>query len=847
MPRPPRAPSPLRRPLAALTLLLGLAFAVTIASTPLPAATRRALIVVGLATNETQSARLHETAASIQNSLHLRGFPPANVTVLSSAPAPAVSSGLRSPPSALSASALLAALAPAPAATPDDETWLVLLGTSAPDRSGQPAFQIPGPRLTATALATALAALPGRKTVVVATSASGGFLPLLLAIPDTEAVAATAETGQIQEPRFPAFWAEALAARPDAPFAALAATASERVTAYYEENSLAQSETARLLDRATGSILEPPFSASSPVGRPLADAPPAPAPSLDIAALQIPRATTSDEIERRPADATTLALLAEARAAAADLPHAALLLRTEAELLVAADFSSRETWRTRAYLRTGEALDDLGSLRLPFSPPFVTSALVSARVIRPDGAQLLLNPAARSARLAADSSTPAGPRPAAPPPSPPSGHIEFPELTADCIVEAEWTIDRRTDGTLPEFYEEWHFARPYPQKSLRVTLTLPADTSRWHHFAPHLPVGRPLADAPPPPAATSRTTIWDLSDLPAHEPLPHAPPARTILPWLGVSSVPTWDAFAAWYRRLAAGSDTTGPALESLAAEIAAAHPDRASRLRAAYERVAALRYVAIELGVGAFRPRTPEQVWLQRHGDCKDKANLLVALLARLDIPAQFALVNRFDATFPAFPGWQFNHALTRVPAAPAEGQPHDLWLDTTDRLVPFGIVAPGDLGRQALAFTPGFATAAFHEITAAQEPPATWTETFSEPSPGLHHIQISATGSAELALRRLLLDLSPAQRRATLADWLGSPVTTLHAPDAFDLSRPFTLSLTTSVAPAPHLRPLVPGLATYLLPSDHPRLWDEGRTWTHTRITPSGPQTQLIPAHLP
>src|SRR5690606_26586289 len=247
--------------------------------------------------------------------------------------------------------------------------------------------------------------------------------------------------------------------------------------------------------------------------------------------------------------------------------------------------------------------------------------------------------------------------------------------------------------------------------------THPAE-ERWRTFAPNLPPPETTTDD------TTRTETWTLADIAAREPLPGDLPARTFTPWIGVSSLPDWDAFAAWYQRLAAGSDTIDSKVEALADEIAAAHPDRTGRIRAAYERVAALRYVAIELGVGAFRPRTPAQVWRQRYGDCKDKANLLVAILRRLDIPAEFALVNRFGVTFTEFPGWQFNHALARVPAAPEAGQPHDLWLDSTDRLVPFGIIAPGNLGRQALVFSAGFESAVFHKITGEQEPESRWVE---------------------------------------------------------------------------------------------------------------------------
>ncbi len=833
------------------------AFAASLIAPASLAAANRALILVGLTTNDTQADRLLEAAESIQDSLLKRGFDPSSVLLYT----PEAGRPLRR-------DRVLAALAPSTTASAADETWIVLLGTSAPDRSGQPAFQITGPRLTAADLTTAVSALPGKKFVVVATSASGGFLPPLLALPNVEAVAATRDTGQISEPRFAPFWAEALAAQPSAPFATLAAETAKRVATYYQENSFAQSETARLIDRTgpAARIVEAPFadlaaSASIPAGRPPADAPPpsvsgpASAPPLDIAALQIPKASGQTEVERRPADDESRALLAAARAATAGSPYAALILRTELELRVAGDFSHREAWRTRAYLRTGEALDDLGRLHLGGSSAFASPRLITARVIRPDASQLLLNPGARSARVASEVEADRARDTKAPRPlSASSSVIDLPEVTADCIVEAEWTIDYRADGELPEFYREWHFAQPYPQKSLRVSVTLP-DAPRWRAFAPTLSSPQLPAPSSLSPAASARTQVWELANLPAFEPLPGDPPARSTVPWLGVSSVESWDIFAAWYRRLAAGSETTGPEIDALAAEISAAHPDRAGRLRAAYERVAALHYVAIELGVGAFRPRTPEQVWRQRYGDCKDKANLLVALLAKLGVPAEFALVNRFDSTFADFPGWQFNHALARVPAAPASGQPHDLWLDATDRLVPFGIVAPGDLGRKALVFSRDFATAAFHEITATQEPPAEWRETFSyDATASAWRIQIAATGAAETALRNLFLDQSPAQRREharALLGWPEATVTELIASDPYDISRPAALSLTIS-APADILTrrpppPLAPGLAAYLAPGTRHRLWDEGRAWRYVRSGPGLEDIRTIPARLP
>ena len=126
----------------------------------------------------------------------------------------------------------------------------------------------------------------------------------------------------------------------------------------------------------------------------------------------------------------------------------------------------------------------------------------------------------------------------------------------------------------------------------------------------------------------------------------------------------------------------------------------RLEKIRKAYEFVSALRYVAIEFGVNGIRPRTPAVVLQNRYGDCKDKANLLIALLANMGIDGQFVLLNRFSSTDVDFPSWQFNHAIAYVPKAPDAGQPDDLWLDTTDSTAPFPTLSPGDIGRNALVF---------------------------------------------------------------------------------------------------------------------------------------------------
>ena len=136
-----------------------------------------------------------------------------------------------------------------------------------------------------------------------------------------------------------------------------------------------------------------------------------------------------------------------------------------------------------------------------------------------------------------------------------------------------------------------------------------------------------------------RVYRWQLGPLAAAESLPGDPPASQWVATVAVSSLPSWDEFAVWFRRIAQGSDLIDDTVRKTATELGNGAKDRTDRIRRSFEFVSALRYVAIECGVHGFRPRTPAQVLSNRYGDCKDKANLLVALLRCQNIPSEFRL----------------------------------------------------------------------------------------------------------------------------------------------------------------------------------------------------------------
>jgi len=108
---------------------------------------------------------------------------------------------------------------------------------------------------------------------------------------------------------------------------------------------------------------------------------------------------------------------------------------------------------------------------------------------------------------------------------------------------------------------------------------------------------------------------------------------------------------------------------------------------------VTGLQYVAVPLGVNSYRPHAAASVLANQFGDCKDKANLFNALLHVLSIDARLVLVPRFRQASQDIPGFAFNHAISRVTL---DGRP--MWVDTTDGVCRFGMLPPGDPGRNVL-----------------------------------------------------------------------------------------------------------------------------------------------------
>jgi hypothetical protein len=130
----------------------------------------------------------------------------------------------------------------------------------------------------------------------------------------------------------------------------------------------------------------------------------------------------------------------------------------------------------------------------------------------------------------------------------------------------------------------------------------------------------------------------------------------------------SWEAVGRWYDGILVQVPRGAGPVAAKARELVAGVADKRRRIAALADFARRqVRYVAVEVGIGGYRPHTPQQVMEQLWGDCKDKALLLVDLLKEAGIEAYPALAlldpdGRVDRDFPS--PYQFNHLIVAVPA---------------------------------------------------------------------------------------------------------------------------------------------------------------------------------------
>jgi Transglutaminase-like superfamily len=240
-----------------------------------------------------------------------------------------------------------------------------------------------------------------------------------------------------------------------------------------------------------------------------------------------------------------------------------------------------------------------------------------------------------------------------------------PSVEVGTLVGFEWEEERKP-SSLEDIYE---FQGSFPVKLSRYSVVLPAPwtvDAFWINWPPT--EGRPVKG---PPAAL----VWETANIPAIEEEPLMPSLRALAGRLVVrfkAGQPDsrcfsgWADMGTWYEALSKECRIPGQALMMGARELVKDAPDTFSRLRALAEFVQKkVRYVAIEIGIGGYKPHTASSVLTNLYGDCKDKATLLAALLQASGVDSYYLIVNTGNGVVtPATPVslYSFNHAVLAI-----------------------------------------------------------------------------------------------------------------------------------------------------------------------------------------
>ena len=193
--------------------------------------------------------------------------------------------------------------------------------------------------------------------------------------------------------------------------------------------------------------------------------------------------------------------------------------------------------------------------------------------------------------------------------------------------------------------------------------------------------------------------IWATANVPLVKGERFAADSNGVRTTIEIGSPMTWDRIAAWYAQNARDRYSTTPVVDAKLAEITKAARTREDSIRAIHRWIAQdIRYVSIALGMGGYQPRSPDAVVQSGYGDCKDKATLFVAALAKMGVTAYPVLLNSRGGVRRELPTIeQLNHAI----AAIKQGTGYQ-FVDLTAGLTPFGQLPYDEQGEFGLVVHP-------------------------------------------------------------------------------------------------------------------------------------------------
>jgi len=202
------------------------------------------------------------------------------------------------------------------------------------------------------------------------------------------------------------------------------------------------------------------------------------------------------------------------------------------------------------------------------------------------------------------------------------------------------------------------------------------------------------------PSTRKSIRTWEARDVKEFPSEIAMPPARNIAARIEISPLGfnTWSDVANWYSNLSESQMIVDDEIREIALKLTMDTDSEEEKVKRIFEWVRdRVRYVAVSIRIGGFKPHSSDEILMNRYGDCKDMTTLFCSVARAVDIPVHQVLIsthpNGTVDTSLVSP-FQFNHVIAYYPINADSG----LWLDATKKGSPFGEVPWYNQNRLAL-----------------------------------------------------------------------------------------------------------------------------------------------------
>lgn len=228
-------------------------------------------------------------------------------------------------------------------------------------------------------------------------------------------------------------------------------------------------------------------------------------------------------------------------------------------------------------------------------------------------------------------------------------YIILKDIRPGDIIDYDFTIEGFNPVFRDKLYVKFSPNLEYSLPHFYYRILMPAKEVKYKYFN----------DAPPPHVIRSENQeewIWDLKDRKPVETDDMIPSWYTNYPMVEVSGFTSWKEVEQWGMDVFSFDESLDPELlqeiNAIKSKYSATQEQVIAALRFVQKKI---RYLGIEIGMNSHKPNSPNKVFRQRFGDCKDKSLLLCTMLQQLGVEAYPALVNT----------WMSSEILNAVPSA--------------------------------------------------------------------------------------------------------------------------------------------------------------------------------------